>query len=238
MAAHQPKPHLASLFEKRDGSFGAVDRTAGPFSTSLCSGDPQRTWKHEPTFGIAREFVDLANRLEVQRSIYVRKECVGTFVANSHRRFIGKLRGEISFFEANKYKVALPAVEKIRGIHHLRRRGAVNEALRVETSGRICSLAEGIFPLVTLNNVQNHRSALHAARFRLRSAALALHSAQVPASRTCTSPSQNVATSIHSLSIRRHSKSKVLRRNSAIFTEPRATQTVSSPQRQRNSTVS
>src|SRR5262249_18999154 len=145
---------------------------------------------------------------------------------NSHRRFVGELRGEMSFFEANKHKVALPTVEEIRGLHHLRRRGAVNEALRVETSGRIFSLAKSIFPFVTLNNVQNHQSVPHAARFRLRSAAVALHSAQLPASRTCTSPSQNVDTSMHSLSIRRHPKSRVLRRNSAIFTEPRATQTV------------
>ena len=84
------------------------------------SGNAQRTWKYEPARGIAREFVDLANCFEVQRSIYVRKECPGSFVANSHHRFVGELRGKTPFFEAHNHQIALPAVEEVGGLHHLR----------------------------------------------------------------------------------------------------------------------
>src|SRR5262249_15614213 len=42
------------------------------------------------------------------------------------------------------------------GVHYLRRRRAVNEALGVETGRPIFSCPDGIFPVATLYNVQNH----------------------------------------------------------------------------------
>src|SRR5215469_2095951 len=135
------------------------DPTGGRFSAAACSGHAQRIWKHEPTFSIAREFVDLANCREVQRSIYVRKECVGALVAGMRCRFVDEPRGKLSFFETNNHQTALPAVEEICGLHHLRCRRAVNEALGFEASGHIFALSDGIFPVVTLYNVQNHQTA-------------------------------------------------------------------------------
>src|SRR5262249_7568700 len=91
--------------------------------------------------------------------IYMRKECVGTLVAGMRRRFVDEPRGKLSFFETNNHQIALAAVEEICGLHHLRRRRAVNEALGFEASGRIFAFSDGIFPVMTLYNVQNHQTA-------------------------------------------------------------------------------
>src|SRR5262249_1312661 len=89
-AAAGEKPSCLSLREARQ-ELPCVDSAAGRFSRSAYSGDAQSSWKYESTFGIAREFVDLANCFEVQGSIYVRNECLATLAANAHRRFVGEL---------------------------------------------------------------------------------------------------------------------------------------------------
>src|SRR5262249_35131078 len=215
-------------------------KAAKPVSTLAWSVRAQRGGNNKLTFGVARKFEDPADRVQIQRSIKMRKQCAVSFLTTRDRRFVAKRRRELALIEADDQEIALPREKAIRRLHHLRRRRAVNEALRRETGRRVALVPHRVLPFATPDNVQNHRSFIpRALQTALRrSAALAPHSAQVPESRTCTSPSQKVATSMRWLSICRHPRSAALRRNSAIFTAPRVTQTASSPHRQPNSTVS
>src|SRR5713226_5980992 len=88
----------------------------------------ERDGKAEGSIGVAGEFDRVDYRVEIQRPVDMREAHLRTGVAGGGGRLELEPRGELAFIDTEHQEVALPAIEDVRGINHLRNRRAMNEA--------------------------------------------------------------------------------------------------------------